>query len=262
VEPQPAPTPITEDVTKISGDFVLTGNPESVTGAKWTYKETGATVYDLQGILYKPAGNGPFPAVIINHGTGGNVNGYSANVAKEVVKWGYVCIATNYTHASNVACGSPGLCDESAGDWGASEENILRAMKTWGILTSLSYVNASCIACMGHSRGAFLTTAIAGSYPDKFKVFAHTAGGISDVSTNTEPTTALAKRINKPYIIHHGDQDVIVSLAWDQKLSELLTGKSVPNSFYIYSNYSHQDISLDATMFARTRQWFELYNCK
>src|SRR5687768_3620376 len=105
VEPQPTPSPITDGVTKISGDFVLTGNPESATGAKWTYKETGATIYDLQGILYKPAGSGPFPAVIINHGTGGNVNGYSANVAKEVVKWGYVCIATNYTHASNVACG-------------------------------------------------------------------------------------------------------------------------------------------------------------
>ncbi|MFM7661341.1 MAG: hypothetical protein ACKO6A_01585, partial [Bacteroidota bacterium] len=49
--------------------FVLTGNPESVNGATWTYQQTiNGTVYDLKGILFKPVGSGIFPAVIINHG--------------------------------------------------------------------------------------------------------------------------------------------------------------------------------------------------
>ena len=52
----------------ISG-FNVQGDPESSQGATWTYRGSlqGAT-FDLQGILFKPAGAGPFGAVILSHG--------------------------------------------------------------------------------------------------------------------------------------------------------------------------------------------------
>src|SRR5262245_7089720 len=56
--------------------FTLTGNPQSANGATWTFQDTVNNVwYDLQGILFEPSTGTPlYPAVIINHGTGGNVN--------------------------------------------------------------------------------------------------------------------------------------------------------------------------------------------
>jgi dienelactone hydrolase len=241
--------------------LTVTGTPASETGATWTYKASVDEVsYDLSGILFKPStGTGPFPAVIINHGTGGNAYGYSKNVAKEMVKWGMVCIAVNLTHSANVPLGSPGTAETS--DWGASIPNMQRAMKCRDILASLGYVNMNCIMAFGHSRGAFLTTAIAGVYPDKFSAAGHTAGGISDQTPTTFPTTAMAENIKAPYIIHHGTNDVVVSILADQSLVNLLTSKGVTHQFHTYEGYSHSDISMDSEMFLRTRNWFTSHGC-
>src|SRR5262245_25802264 len=59
-------------------EFRVQGDPESASGATWTYRgrENGVD-YDLTGILFKPRGSGRFPAVILSHGAGGNVSAYS-----------------------------------------------------------------------------------------------------------------------------------------------------------------------------------------
>src|SRR6185503_14244148 len=107
--------------TALAG-FTMAGDPTS--GSTWTYRATtDGTTYDLQGILLKPAGSGPFPAVIISHGNGGGAGGYGRSVANVMVRWGLVCIATNYTHAP--VSGSPGTASEP----GASPANVLRARK-------------------------------------------------------------------------------------------------------------------------------------
>ena len=55
----------------------ITGDPESAYGATWTLAGTlDGTTVDLQGILLKPAGRGPFPAVVLSHGAGGNAQSY------------------------------------------------------------------------------------------------------------------------------------------------------------------------------------------
>ena len=47
--------------------LVITGVADSPLGATWTYSATiDSVVYNLKGLLYKPAGAGSFPAVIIN----------------------------------------------------------------------------------------------------------------------------------------------------------------------------------------------------
>ena len=82
----------------------------------------GVTV-DLQGILLKPAGSGPFGAVVISHGAGGNVSALPRTLAIEMRRWGLVGIATNYTHSAGVPIGAPG----TANDPGASDANVQRA---------------------------------------------------------------------------------------------------------------------------------------
>ena len=92
--------------------FQLSGDPESVSGATWTYTATtNGVAYDLQGILLKPRGPGPFPAVIISHENTRNA-GDMLFTARVMVPWGLVCIATNYTFAGGVPIGSPGTAAE------------------------------------------------------------------------------------------------------------------------------------------------------
>lgn len=237
----------------------IQGDP--VAGATWTYKASdNGTTYDLEGILLKPPGNGPFPAVIINHGTGFTVYEYSQLIAETMVTWGYVCIATNYTHAGKGACGSPGSCEPP--EFGASQANILRAIKCWDILASLNYVDTMCVKAFGHSRGAFITTALVATYPDKFSAAGHTSGGVSLTSGDTAPPSELASMITSPYIIHHGSEDYLVPLAADSAFNAVLNSNSTIHSYYTYENVGHDDLLDNATVLERTRSWFELYSCR
>src|SRR3954469_17825742 len=81
----------------------ITGNPESASGATWTLVGTlEGTPVDLQGLLLKPRGRGPFPAVVLSHAAGGNAKPYGGKLGSVMRTWGLVCIAVNYTHARGV----------------------------------------------------------------------------------------------------------------------------------------------------------------
>ena len=171
-------------------------------GSKWTYNDGQLS---MEGILIKPDGNGPFPAILISHGMGGNAAGFGAMKATEFVKWGFVCIAPNYTHAgpgggrgprgagaaqspnksgdSQKAVAASRKAQDASGNNpagpGASDENLRRAAKCLDILESLPYVNAKRLAAYGNSMGAFITVALAAKEAPRLTAAAITAGGIS-----------------------------------------------------------------------------------
>ena len=245
-----APTPPGD--TPLAG-FTLTGDPAGANGATWTYRtQVGGIDFDLQGLLFKPSGSGSFPAAIISHGAGGNASGYSRAIARVMVGWGLVCIATNYTHAGGVAIGSPG----TAADPGASTPNVQRARQLAEILRSLGYVDASRLALHGHSMGAFVTAATAGAYPDLFRVASHTAGGIGLVSTGAAPTEAEIAGIRAPYQMHHGDRDGVVSILADQQFAAALLSRGVVHELVIYPGADHDDVSMNSTVLERVRAWY------
>ena len=246
-----APSPPTPD--PLAG-FTLSGEPSSGSGATWTYRQqVDGVSFDLQGILLKPQGPGPFPAVIISHGAGGNAGGYSRAIARVMVEWGLVCIATNYTHAGGVAIGSPG----TSNDAGASTANVQRARRMVGILGGLGYVDVSRIALHGHSMGAFVTAATAGAFPDLFRAATHTAGGIRpDFVGAAAPTESQVASIRAPYQMHHGDRDFVVLLLADQLMDAVLTTRGVDHELVIYPGADHDDVSQSATMLERVRAWY------
>jgi len=247
-----APPPPTPD--PLAG-FTLSGDPSSANGATWTYRQQVEGVsYDLQGILLKPQGPGPFPAVIISHGAGGNAGGYGRAIARVMVEWGLVCIATNYTHAGGVAIGAPG----TSNDAGASTANVQRARRMVGILGGLGYVDVSRIALHGHSMGAFVTAATAGAFPDLFRAATHTAGGIRpDFVSAPAPTESQVAGIRAPYQMHHGDRDFVVLLLADQLMDAVLTARGVDHELVIYPGADHDDVSQNSTMLARVRAWYQ-----
>ena len=234
--------------------FSLLGDPESSQGPTWTYRGSlqGVT-YDLQGILFKPAGAGPFGAVVISHGAGGNVAALPRTLAIEMRQWGLVAIATNHTHSAGVPIGAPGTANEP----GASDANVLRGHAVREILRTLGYVNQSRVAAHGHSMGAFVTTALVGAYPNDFRVASHTAGGVRAPNiTGPAPSEAQARAIRTPYQLHHGDQDAVVSLVQDQRLDGILQANLVPHEFHVYTGADHDDVAQSATVLARVRSWY------
>ncbi|MDR1157754.1 MAG: dienelactone hydrolase family protein [Oscillospiraceae bacterium] len=228
--------------------FAITGDMESANGAGWTYKSTDTDVeYDMNGILLKPEGEGPFPAVIISHGGGGNAYAYSLAIAQEMVKWGLVCIAPNYTHA-----GAPYNAGKPSGGSMASEANLLRAHKALDILSGLDFVDMSRVALHGHSMGAYLTGGLAAAYPLDFKVASHTAGGI-DKANGVD-----VSKIKTPYQSHHGTSDTVVPLATGQEFDAALEGIT-EHELYTYEGQQHNDVRYDSGMFARVRAWYAKY---
>ena len=240
--------------------FQLSGDPESFSGATWTYMATtNGVAYDLQGILLKPRGQGPFPAVIISHGNTQNA-GMMLFTAREMVTWGLVCIATNYTHASGVPIGSPGTAAEP----GASQANILRAHELLDILSGLAYVDMNRVAAFGSSMGAFVTTALLGAYPSAFRVASHAAGGVADPRGPRDPvpSPSQAAGIRTPYDIHHGDADETVPFAFDQRLASILDANGVPYELVVYPGAGHTNVTPYAQspiFYARVRAWYAKY---
>ena len=233
----------------------MSGDPTVPTGARWTYAATeGGVTYDLSGIVLRPSGNGPFPAVILSHGLGENVDVYARDIAGDMVTWGLVVIATNYTHAGGVALGAPG----TLADLGASEANVQRAAKLLELLARLGYVDTSRIAAHGHSAGAFVTAALAAAQPSRVRAASVTAGGaaVQHYTTQTVATSeAQAQAIRVPLQLHHGDRDLVVPLPLGQRLAAILTSNGVPHELIVYPGEGHGIGGLPA-MLTSVRAWY------
>ncbi|GLC25860.1 alpha/beta hydrolase family protein [Roseisolibacter agri] len=252
---EPSPTPPTSPTapTAPAAGLVLQGDPESAAGATWTYRATvDGVVYDLKGVLFKPRGAGPFPAVVVSHGYGGSAATYSRGIAVEMVRWGLVAIATDYTHAA-VPSGAPG----TSADPGASTANVQRAHRTYELLRSLGYVDMRRVAAHGHSMGAFVTAALLAAYPADFRAASHTAGGVRVATFDgAAPTEAQAATIRTPYQLHHGDRDAVVLLAADQRLASVLTASGTTHELQVYPGADHDDVARSAAMLERVRAWY------
>jgi len=233
-------------------DLTITGNPESELGATWTLTGTlEGTRVDLQGILLKPRGQGPFPAVVLSHGAGGSAQSYGRSLGAVMRKWGLVCIAANYTHARGAPIGTPGTMIEQ----GASPANAFRAHAAVTVLARVGYVDLRRVAAHGHSMGAFVTTAFVATYPDDIRVASHTAGGVLEFHLDGMPAPSVAqgRRIQTPYQWHHGLKDFAVLFLLDERFDSILPG---PHEGYLYRRLSHAAVADDPEVLKRIEAWY------
>ncbi|MCX7827171.1 MAG: prolyl oligopeptidase family serine peptidase, partial [Verrucomicrobiae bacterium] len=226
-------------------------------GERWTCEAGGRP---FSGILLKPDGNGPFPAILISHGLGGSAESFGLNKACEFVKWGLVCIAPNYTH--NVrAAGKGGGGKAARGahppDYGASEENLRRARTCVEFLRGLSYVDGKRIAAYGHSMGGFVTIGLAATAPDLLKAAAITGSGVAPRAGFPAPSVEVAAKIRAPFLILHGGSDPVVRPEQSASLKEVLDRNRVPNERRVFEGEGHAiDQSRREEVFGAIRDWF------
>lgn len=234
----------------LNGTFTISGDPESTEGATWTYVSAGddGVRYDLVGKLHKPAGPGPFPAVIVNHGLNGSATAFVTKAAIDygLVSAGLVSMGADLTHAG--AARPVGMPD---GGNGASTANIQRIHKVRELLGKLGYVDMRRVAMHGHSQGAYANAAALGvttaaAMPADFLVASHTAGGINDLGV-VATTSSQAAGIVAPYQMHHGLDEVAgnsctrVPYVYDEALRDFLTAQGIPADLREYADVCHTD---------------------
>lgn len=203
----------------------------------------------LAGILVKPAGKGPFPAILISHGLGSNARQFGASKAREFAKMGFACIATDYAHT-----GGGG----NRAEFGASAENIRRATACIDILRGMPDVDKERIAAYGNSMGAFLTIGIAADKPGLLKVAAITAGGIAPTDGFPAPAAARAEKIRTPFLILHGSADNTVPPERSASLEAILKQNKVPCERRVWEGVGHGLNQEKAEeVFAAMREWFQ-----
>jgi dipeptidyl aminopeptidase/acylaminoacyl peptidase len=217
----------------------------------FTIERGGLTVH---GIFLKPAGKGPFPAILISHGLGGNARGFGLPRAREFVKLGYACIAPDYTHAERNA-------DRKT--FGASEENVRRATACLDALAAMSDVDARRVYAYGNSMGAFLTIGLAADCPDRLAAAAITAGGVAGMQGAAAPSTARAEKIRTPFLILHGSADTTVPPERSKTLADILERNHVPHVRKVFEGINH-DLSTvkSADVIAAIDEWFRKFPAK
>jgi dienelactone hydrolase len=217
-------------------------------GEKWTWKDADRS---FSGILLKPAGDGPFPAVLISHGLGGSAEGFGRPKAKEMASWGLVCIAPDYTHAGR------------GGDratFGASEENLKRAQICLDQLAKLPYVDKARLAAYGNSMGGFLTIGLAAREPERLKAAMITAGGVAPRDGAPAPSEATASKIKVPFLILHGSTDTTVRPEQSARLKELLDAAKTPNERHVWDGVGHALHQQKADeVYTKLRDWLRAH---
>lgn len=110
-------------------------------------KFAGSTPAGLSGSLYQPEGPGPFPAVILMHGCGGDHAAYH-QWAELLKKSGFVALVLDSftTRGVTSVCGRK---DASP----TFQERVGDALNARSYLQSLSFVDGKKIALMGWSHG-------------------------------------------------------------------------------------------------------------
>ncbi|HEY6167225.1 MAG TPA: alpha/beta hydrolase-fold protein, partial [Verrucomicrobiae bacterium] len=250
-------------------------------GEHWTYRDGD---FEMSGILLKPEGKGPFPAVLISHGLGGTAENFGMAKAREMVKWGLVCIAPEYTHSAKFLAGArPGAGKAGApkggapkagapgtnaprtmpagyANYGASKENLRRAQTCIELVSKMPEVEKQRIAAYGHSMGGFVTIGLAAKEPDLLKAAAFSGSGVAPQDGFPAPSVAAAEKIHTPFLMMHGSVDNTVRPSQSASLKEVLDKNKVPNERHVFEGENHPiDQTKREEVYAMIRAWFTKY---
>lgn len=192
--------------------------PAGLVGFDFTLEQaTGTTT----GVLVIPEAGGPFPGVVVNHGRGGNAQGFGLTNAVRFAEAGYIAIAPTYTHST-------------LNSWN-NAENRRRVQAVVDILDSLPEFADGQLAMYGNSMGAFLTIVVAQEY-DFLQAAGITAGG---VVARGEPPADRVAEIDAPFSIHHGTADTTVPVKMARILRKYLGAGETEFEYYEYEGVGH-----------------------
>jgi carboxymethylenebutenolidase len=171
-----------------------------------------------------PKGAGPFPAVIVVHGSGGPrtaVEQYTPMLTRA----GYCVFVVHYFERTETAWATPHLIDRHFPEW----LEVLRDAALW--VADHEMVDEARIGLMGVSLGAFLSLSLA-SMDSRIAAVVDMFGGIPEFF-------AEKARSMPPVLILHGEEDPVVSVQEARKLEALLKRLGTQYEAKIYAGHGH-----------------------
>ena len=294
-EPEPALPPVTSRTSLaqlMREDFrgsrirftALEGETASYTRHRVTYRSGDVTV---SGVLLRPKGRGPFPAVVLNHGyIEPSIYQPGQGMAREqdwLADAGFVVLHTDYRGHAGSDPATP-LERESRLGYTRDALNAVQSLKRE------PYVDATKTAMVGRSMGGGVTLNALVAQPgivDAAVVFASVSSRFLDnlrhftAVSRPEAVTAFEDRfgtpqedpglyrglssrtyfdrITEPLLIHHGDVDETCPFPWARTTQRLLQDAGVDSRLSVWDGEGHtfyarwEDSMVQTVRFLRER---------
>ena len=211
----------------------------------------------VEGLLYTPDGEGPFPAVILTHGFTGNYTYITGNIAGELARAGFAAYAFNLRNPDTRSMLNTSVLTEAA-----TLDTVIDQIKT------LDCVDPEQIFLLGESQGGFVSAYVAAHREDiQALVLYYPAFVLQDDAKKRNPgwdepghvfpddasfgVSAIYARdalsfdiyeviagFHRDVLIVHGDRDPVVPLSFSERAvsvydhAELKVIKGAGHGFY------------------------------
>lgn len=202
-----------------------------------TYQSGGS---QISAYFYKPAGTGPFPAILMLHGKDG-LQEYQRSYASWLSAQGYVVLAPDYLTPVGIASQA-----WTGSDYGKHTDRI-REIQADGLesLKSLTYVDSNRMGIVGFSLGGYYAFILATR--DDVKGIVSYYGAYFITAPYKPENDYLARykfidivtQIKAPVLMFHGDTDALVSISTAEAARGLLDSNNKPNEYYVYAGVGH-----------------------
>jgi dienelactone hydrolase len=160
----------TDSKTDTKTDTKTNAPPEAPAAARPAFSQVQIAP-NLPGVLYKPAGDGPFPAVVALHGCGGlarkkgPINARFADWGERLAAAGFVVLFPDSFSGRNLGT----QCRVRARSVRASRERIADADTAFNWLKTQSFAKADHIGLIGWSNGGTTTLGTVRTRPNATK---------------------------------------------------------------------------------------------
>jgi len=211
----------------------------------------------LQGDLYLPLDQGPFPAVLLIHGGSwaGGSRSHMGGIARRLARRGFVVFNVSYRLAPEHLY--PAQLDDCRSAIGWMQDNAARynirpdKLGVWGFsagghLAALLGTKSAEMANEGRSLD--IKAVVAGSAPHDLTKYPDSKAVIRFLGTTFDQDSALFREASPvlqvseatpPMFLYHGTWDRLVDLSHTLDMQVALSAVDVPNELYVVRGLGH-----------------------
>jgi dienelactone hydrolase len=187
----------------------------------------------MEATLYKPAGTGPFPAILVLH-TSSGLRPADHRYANQLADEGYVCLVPDFFKAYDL---HENIRDRTFTTHAqAIYADFVSAIDT---LKKTEGVQGERIGAVGFSNGGYwaLLLAARGDVQAGVSYYGAVTGAGTDRSLAAMRSAFSAK--SSPVLVLHGANDKIVAPQFAEQLKSVLTAANAPHEFQMYRSAGH-----------------------
>lgn len=178
---------------------------------------------------HEPAGQGPFPAILLLHGSGGNISFWTERVAPYLTTLQVALYAVHYFDGTGTKRADTATILDGVHypQWLSTIGDALEYVR------SRPKVDGHRVALLGISLGAFLALSAGVNTANRVRAIVEISGGMPELYV---PDVAAGY---PPTLILHGMADTVVPVSQARALDSLLTTQGVPHRLELLEGQGH-----------------------